>query len=204
MYVPPDFKADEERALALIEEFSFATLIVQGDAAPSINHLPILLLRDPGGKHRLIGHMARKNPQWQELRPDSQVVAVFHGPHTYVTPTWYQQHDVPTWNYAVVHVKASVRLIQDFKGLTTILGKLAVHFESQEKEPWRFYLPDDLKSEEQLTQAIVGFELNDLEIQAKFKLGQNRSQEDQDGVRKGLAERADEMSLGVLGLMIPR
>ncbi len=204
MYVPPAFKADEERALALIEEFPFATLIAPGDAAPSINHLPLLLRRDAGGKHRLIGHMARKNPQWRLLRPDVRMFAVFHGPHTYVTPTWYRQDDVPTWNYAVAHVQASVRLIEDFRGLTIILGKLSSHFEKGEKNPWRFYLPDDLKSEEQLTQAIVGFELHDLQIDAKFKLGQNRSQEDQDGVRNGLAERADEMSLRVRGMMTPK
>lgn len=205
MYVPPAFRVEnDDRALALVDEYPFATLIATENGRPSVNHLPLLLLRDPAGKHRLIGHMAKKNPQWRLFEGGASAFAVFHGPHTYVTPTWYQEHDVPTWNYAVVHVAGRVRLVQDFKGLTQILGKLSARFESREKAPWRFYLPDDLNDEAKLTGAIVGFEIEGLEIQAKFKLNQNRSEADQEGVRAGLAGRTDEMSLKVREMMLPK
>lgn len=205
MYLPPHFRVEErERALSLIDDCPFATLIAVDGGAPCVNHLPLLLLRDAGGNHRLIGHMAAKNPQWQLFEAGAAAFAVFHGPHTYVTPTWYQEHDVPTWNYAVAHVKGRVSLVRDFPGLTRILARLSARFEQAEKAPWSFYLPDDLNDEAKLTGAIVGFEIDALAIEAKFKLSQNRSDADQEGVRAGLALRADEMSLKIRGMMLPR
>ncbi len=205
MYVPPAFRVeDQDRAHALIDEFPFATLIAVEDGRPSVNHLPLLLQRDPAGNPRLLGHMAKRNPQWRLFESGAKAFAVFHGPHAYVTPTWYEEHDVPTWNYAVAHVEGTVRLVRDFKGLTRILGKLSGRFESKEKAPWRFYLPDDLNDEAKLTEAIVGFEIEDLRIEAKFKLNQNRSEADQAGVRAGLGQRTDEQSLKVREMMLPR
>jgi transcriptional regulator len=189
VYPPKHFsEEDSKRVFKLIRDYPFATLISGG----MITHLPLLF--DEEGQ-RILGHVARANPHWKE----KQATAIFHGPHTYVTPLWYEQNDVPTWNYAVVHVRAKLRLITDFKETIGVLKSLSAKFDKE----WRFTLPDDLKSEEELLGAIVAFELTELEFEAKFKLGQNRSEGDRKGVMGGLAGRTDEMSRAVLGLMSP-
>ncbi len=202
MYLPPAFKVDDQqRAFALIDAEPFATVISQTSNGPFVNHLPLLLDRGRAAGPRLVGHMARRNPQWQHFKIDKAVLVVFHGPHTYITPTWYAEHDVPTWNYAVAHVRGEVRLLEGFKDLIEILGKMTAKFEDSSPKPWRFSLPDDLKTEEQLTGAIVGFEIVNFEVEAKFKLSQNRSARDQAAVIDGLATRSDDQSRQVRDLM---
>jgi transcriptional regulator len=158
--------------------------------------------RLPNGSIKLLGHLARRNPQWVHFRGNQSVLAIFNGPHSYITPSWYVSgRDVPTWNYAVVHASGPVKLIEDFDGLTDILKKMTARFESGPRR-WEFELPDDLTDASALTSAIVGFELLAEKIDAKFKLSQNRSKEDQQGVVEGLSERTDEMSRMVRSLMI--
>lgn len=134
--------------------------------------------------------------------PDGQdITAIFNGPHTYITPTWYVGREVPTWNYAVVHVTGKLRWIREFKPLIALLRQMTNVFEGNRDDRWRFSLPDDLKSEEELTSAIIGFEIEVASMDAKFKLSQNRSTEDRQGVLRGLETRTDEMSRKVLEMM---
>lgn len=196
MYQPNHFRVEDlERAKSLIEAHPFATLI----SPDCVSHIP-LIIDETKDVLTLQGHVARKNPHWQSLERDGRVLALFHGPHAYITPRWYAEHDVPTWNYAVVHATCSVRLINTRAPLTALVAKLAAHFERGAAEPWAFSLPEDLRGDA-LAQAIVGFELKVEMLGAKFKLSQNRSQIDQAGVKRGLAQRTDDDSRGVLRLM---
>jgi transcriptional regulator len=163
--------------------------------------LPILLKNEQSTSSKLIGHLAARNPHAQELKDGDSVTVLFHGPHTYITPKWYAENDVPTWNYAVVHVHGRIRWIREFNPLLELLGEMTDFFEDGSPDPWRFFLPDDLKSPEVLTNAIVGFEIEIESIESKFKLSQNRSLEDRTGVIAGLEKRSDEMSMRVRELM---
>lgn len=200
IYLPKHFQEnDRSRALKLIKNHPFATLISIHNGAPQINHLPIIL--DEATPPKLLGHMSKRNPQFQFLAEGKTVTAVFHGPHTYITPKWYSENDVPTWNYAVVHVTGHIHWIESYHPLIELLKKLTNEFESDEAESWKFFLPDDLKSESALTSAIIGFEIEITSIEAKFKLSQNRSPLDREGVIRWLSSRTDEMSQSIQCMM---
>lgn len=195
MYLPERFEAkDQKQIVDLIRTYSFATLLSVSGSEPFINHIPLVIDEERSDRLVLLGHMSTRNPQAQLVAEGESVTVIFQGPHTYITPMWYAEIDVPTWNYMVVHVKGRIRWIKEFKPLVGLLKKLTSRFENSEPYPWRMTLPDDLKSESELTSAIVGFEIEAESIEAKFKLSQNRSQADREGVIRGLEGRSDEMS----------
>ncbi|MCC7406268.1 MAG: FMN-binding negative transcriptional regulator [Bdellovibrionales bacterium] len=203
MYLPSHFSTtDLSHTLALMQKYPFATLISFDKAgAPIINHFP-LLTELVEGKITIVGHMAKRNPQWRNFASHPRAVVVFSGPHTYITPSWYVSgRDVPTWNYAVAHVEGTVRLVEDFAALTALLQRLTQQFEHGSSSPWQFELPEDLQQPEALTSAIVGFEIQVDKIETKFKLSQNRSVDDRRGILAGLATRTDDLSKQVLAMM---
>src|SRR3989338_3000102 len=120
--------------------------------------------------------MARRNPQWQHFQSEQEILITFHGPHTYVTPTWYVENDVPTWNYVVAHAYGKAKAVDDYDGIIKILQKMTAKFESG-KTAWNFSIPEDLQGAN-LTNAIIGFEITVTQIEGKFKLSQNRSEAD--------------------------
>ena len=199
MYVPSRFKKEDHGAVfELIRENPFATVITHAeDGKVFVNHLPILV----DSEDRLFGHLARANPQWNHFERGEEAVLVFHGPHTYITPSWYQinQGNVPTWNYAVVHVSVRARVIHDYEGLHSILDKSVAVFEAGVPKPWKFDFEEEEKK--QLIAAIVGLEFEITGIEGKFKISQNRTPSERDEVMTGLAGRKDEMSRRVLALM---
>ncbi len=147
----------------------------------------------------LVGHLARANPHSRALA-DHQATVIFQGPHTYITPVWYAQNDVPTWNYLTVHVTGRVDLIQDYEGIIVCLKDLAAQVEQYWPSGWEFFIPEDLSTGE-LEKNIVGFRIKVEEISFKKKLSQNRSAKDFSGILSGLAERTDENSLAILNEM---
>jgi transcriptional regulator len=199
MYIPALFKHENQvEILEIIGKYPFAT-VISGGENPYVSHLPIVV--DSGKKDLvLLGHLARGNPHWKLLK-DSKVTVIFHGPNTYITPKWYAENNVPTWNYAVVHVTGRAELIEDQEGIVDCLKKLTAQMEASASDPWEFWIPEDLSN---LSAAIVGFRVVDCKIEAKFKLSQNRSNEDYQGVLRGLGARGDEMSREVLRLMEKR
>jgi transcriptional regulator len=186
MYVPSPFGVPDQRVLeSFIHRYAFATLVTSSAGAPIVSHIPIMLRRNEG-KGSLIGHVARANDHWRELDGSHDSVAIFHGPHAYVSPAWYVTSSaVPTWNYAVVHVcgKPNVSMDPDFT--TTALADLVAEYESSRDKPWRVadLAPDVFRK---LAGAIVAFEMPIEKIEGKFKLGQNRSREDRLGMLAGL------------------
>ncbi len=202
MYLPEHFSENEQTQIVeLIQKYSFATILsfTKGER-PFVNHLPVIF--SEGDNKILIGHMARRNPQWSHFLADPNCTLIFNGPNTYITPRWYRSGvDVPTWNYAVVHLHGKIEIVEDFEGQIEILKQLVKYFESGEKAPWNFELPDDLLNESALTSAIVSFRFHIEKVEAKFKLSQNRSEADRKGVLVGLGQRTDEMSKAIMKMM---
>lgn len=200
MYNPQRFKSvNQNEAFDLMDRHPFATVIVVAEGKPIISHLP-LTPKKVGDKIELIGHMAKANPQWKYF-VDSQVTAIFHGAHTYITPEWYADGDVPTWNYSVVHIKGKVELIESYEGLVNCLKDLTIHVERHWPSGWDFFIPADL-SGDILTKSIMGFRISTDEIAFKKKLSQNRSALDRVGIFKGLEGRPDAGSKEVLADML--
>lgn len=204
MYTPSPFKqADASAALRLMRENAFATLVTVVDGEPFVSHLPVLAARDPENAEgfSLEGHLARANPHWRHFGgAGAETLFIFHGPHTYVTPSWYKDPlNVPTWNYAIVHAYARPSLVEDYESLHGILARTVGEFERHEAKPWRFDVPEDFKRD--LARGIVGFRARVSRWEGKFKLSQNRAEADRLGVIEGLRGRRDDQSRGVLGWM---
>jgi transcriptional regulator len=196
MYVPKHFSAAEAAAVdAVIDENDFALLVSQDDGALEASHLPLSFDRAGG---RLIGHIARANAQWRAF-DGRTVMAVFSGPHGYVSPRWYAEAPaVPTWNYVAAHVYGRARIVDAPDAQRAILRELTRRYEGE--GPWSVdTLPETYFAG--MLRGIVGFEIAVDRIDAKFKLSQNRPSADRQNVvaqlrasgRAGDAALADAM-----------
>jgi transcriptional regulator len=187
LYLPELFAERDPAALhAFLDDNAFATLISPDPIDPHITHVPLLLERGRGASGALLGHMARANPHWRRLEAQPDVLAVFHGPHAYVSPSWYAAHpSVPTWNYAVVHVHGNARLMHESRDLEALVRRLVERHEGPRPQPWRMELPADYQAG--MLQGIVGFEIEITAITGKFKLSQNRPAVDRERVAAALA-----------------
>jgi transcriptional regulator len=187
MYIPASFRVtDEATILTFIERYDFGT-IVTSSASDGIvaTHVPILVKR-VGDRVVLQGHVARANGHWRDFDGRTQALAIFQGPHGYVSPTWYATAPaVPTWNYAAVHVYGRPLAVEDRHVASGILEALVEKFESDRLRPYR---TEELagKFYDQMVSRIVAFEMPVEKIESKFKLGQNRSKEDREGTIQGL------------------
>jgi transcriptional regulator len=187
LYVPSSFDESDRAALqAFITAHGFATLISPDAHDPPVTHLPLMLDPTRGELGVLTGHVARANPHWRHLESGAQVLAIFHGPHAYVSPSWYGHHpSVPTWNYAVVHVHGRARVTHDVRDLERIVQRLVEQYEGARSQPWRMQLPADYQA--QMLSAIVGFEVEIARISGKFKLSQNRPAADRPRIIEALS-----------------
>ena len=182
MYLPSHFnEVDQKRIATLIRDFGFATLISPTADGPQITHAPVQF-DDTRGV--LVGHLASANAHSAVLQNGAIMLAIFHGPHSYVSPTWYVDENprvpnVPTWNYAAIHVTGTVTRIDDALAKWHIVKDLAAQYEASSATPWD---PRGLDAHESKLGAIVGFEIAISTIEAKFKLSQNRSVQDQENV----------------------
>jgi transcriptional regulator len=176
LYIPPHFRVDDRAKLVrFMEDNGFATLVSHGKDGLAVSHVPLLVDVD-GENVRLVGHVARANEQWKALEAADEVLAIFHGAHAYVSPTWYANHpSVPTWNYAVVHAHGKARLT-DEAGLHDIVTRLSAKHEAGNTKPWRLSEQPAAFVSGMLAQ-IVGFEIEVRRLEGKFKLSQNRAAE---------------------------
>lgn len=180
MYVPKHFaEPDADAIAALVAAHDFALLVTVGEAGLEATHLPLLFEPASGAKGRLIGHVARANAQWQAF-DGREVMAVFTGPHGYVSPRWYADAPaVPTWNYVAVHFYGAARAIEDPDGLRGILSSLTHRYEADGR--WSMdALPERYLAG--MMRGIVGIEIDVTRIDAKFKLSQNRPELDRRNV----------------------
>jgi transcriptional regulator len=200
MYTPSYFKETRSEALhGLIRDFPFATVVIHSDAGLVANHLPFELVGDA----LLHGHVARGN----ELRhaDGAEVLLIFRGPDGYVSPNWYPSkhetgREVPTWNYAVVHVHGRLRVVEDTAWLRTLLERLTDRHEAGLPAPWKVSdAPED--HIEKSLHGIVGLEVAIERIEGKFKLSQNHPEANRLGVIAGLRQRAGDGDAALADLM---
>jgi transcriptional regulator len=201
MYLPAHFHEDDpERIVELIDGHGFATLITVQDGAPYASHLALHYDAAVGQRGTIFGHLARANPQARALADGSLALAIFHGPHAYVSPSWYAAPGVPTWNYAVVHARGIVRQIDDVEQLDALLDRLTAPYDSAVFDPDGPHLPREKRRA--MLPGIFGFAIEVTELTGKFKLSQNRSVEDQQRVISRLSQSGDAQAEAVANLML--
>jgi transcriptional regulator len=191
MYIPDKFRETRVDVLhGWIRTNPLGTLVHVGNDGPEANHIPFLVAPEPAPFGTLRGHVARANPMWKECPTDRDVLVVFHGPDTYVTPSWYaakQEHGkvVPTWNYVVVHAYGRPRFIDDATWTHSHVTENTDEHEAGRAEPWKVtdapeaYIARELRS-------IVGLEIVLTRMVGKWKANQNRTAADVRGVIEGL------------------
>ncbi|HTU93160.1 MAG TPA: FMN-binding negative transcriptional regulator [Gemmataceae bacterium] len=200
MYIPAAFaEPDPTKLHDFIEQNSFGLLVSQVDGLPFATHLPFLLQRTTGPHGALVGHVARANPHWQEAGGQT-ALAIFSGPHAYISPTWYEAEQVvPTWNYTAVHAYGKVQIIEDEAALLDIVREMVRVYEQGMPRPWSFD-PSSTFMERLLGQ-IVGFRIEIDKIEGKFKLNQNHPAERRKKVIRTLRQRSDENAQAIAALM---
>lgn len=206
MYLPAAFHdQDIERLQQQMQDCRLAIVVTHGDSGLQASHVPLLLDRAAGPFGTLRGHLARANPQWQDLANGSEALVIFSGADAYVSPNFYPskaEHGkaVPTWNFLAVHATGTAEVFSDAERLRALVSQLTDRHEAGQAKPWAVndapadYLQSMLK-------AIVGFKLPISRLEGKRKLSQNRSAEDIAGVRQGLAASIDPLDNAVAQLM---
>jgi transcriptional regulator len=190
MYQPSAFREERLETLhALIRAHPLATLITTGTDGLIANLVPFIFA-DTGGKGTLRAHIAKANDQVDALKAGAETLIVFHGPEAYITPSWYaskKEHGrvVPTWNYAVVQVRGTPRIVDDSDWLRAQIGALTAAQEDRRSKPWKVTDAPEPFIEGQI-KAIIGVEIPVLTIEGKWKVSQNRSVADREGVYQGL------------------
>ena len=186
MYVPKHFEETDPSILkGLMREFSFALLVTAREGVPIGTHVP-LHINDSGENVRLWGHLARANTHWQDFDGQREAMAVFQGPHSYISPNWYASEDLPpTWNYATVHAYGRPKIIEDTDEIKEILSKLVRSNENDLTGNWRIGQLTKKNMTAQL-KSIVVFEIPIDRLEGKFKMSQNRGPEDAQGAAEGL------------------
>ncbi|MCH9814265.1 MAG: FMN-binding negative transcriptional regulator [Epsilonproteobacteria bacterium] len=182
MYSPEVFKiTDEKRIEDFLQKYPFATLVTEEEGRIEVTHLPINRLSD--GK--FYGHLAKANVH-ANIDPDKEICLIFQGPHAYISPRFYASaFQVPTWNYSAVHLYGKITYIDDTHKAWDLITEITAHYE--EEAGWM--LPGESRYQE-LMEYFRVFEVNVTEIQAKFKINQNKSQDDRKSVIKSLKEKA--------------
>jgi len=198
MYIPRLNRVTDTALIhQFMQRFSFATLVTVEDGIPVATHLPFMLDPAAGEHGTLIAHVARANPQWKAFDQQREVLVIFQGDHTYISPSWYEAApaNVPTWNYMTVHAYGVPQIIEDQPQMVAMLDRLVNKYEQAYPKPWQMALSDaDMQT---MLQAIVAFEIPITRLEGKFKLSQNRSTEDQQRVVAALAGSGDPMAQAV-------
>jgi len=206
VYIPKRFHEDNwPRIRQVIEDNSFATMVSCNEGIPTATHLPLHLVESTDGAAKLQGHMAKANQHWQLFGDKGRSLAIFTGPHSYVSPRWYDHVNVPTWNYVAVHVYGKVRLVTTAEGMRELMKGLVDRYEGDSGADRKYTLerlPKDFL--ESQMRGIVGFEMFVDEIQASFKLSQNRDEKNYENVIAELSKSDDQQSQAVAQLMANR
>jgi transcriptional regulator len=199
VYIPEHFRVhDHSDAIAFMRANPFAILISSTDDGPFATHLPAFVSAT-GDQLVIRGHVAKANPHWRHLEQNPTCMTIFHGPHAYVSASNYvTRENVPTWNYGAVHVYGNARTFASPEDLQGVLHQLIGTFEPAYAEQWGS-LTDAYR--ERMLSHIVGFEITVTKVEAKFKLSQNRTKEEQTNVITSLERAEDTAVSGVSRLM---
>jgi len=206
MYLPKSFEETRIEVLHdMIRTHPFGTLVTLNKDGLEANHIPFEIDNSPEPFGILRGHVARANSVWNDQYRDGQALAIFQGPQTYVSPSWYTTKMetgmvVPTWNYVVVHAYGELRAIEDRDWLRKLVDSLTITHEAGRSEPWEVSDAPSHYIDKQL-RAIVGLELTITRLIGKWKISQNRPKHDRSSVIRALKEQGGESSLAMARLM---
>jgi transcriptional regulator len=196
LYLPAHFSETRIEIMhALMRAHPLSTLVTQCDSGLVANHVPVETLDEPMPFGCIRGHIARANPLWREYRAETPALAIFQGPQVYISPSFYPTkvetgEVVPTWNYAVVHASGKLRFIEDAGWLRAFVAGLTAAHEAPRSAPWKI---DDAPAPyiDKMLRLIIGFEFSIAALAGKWKVSQNRSRADQQGVIQNLQNADD-------------
>lgn len=209
MYLPSHFAEQRTEVLQqLICAHPFGMLVTLEPDGLNANHIPFELDAGVGPFGTLRAHVARANPVWRDCSAQTEALAVFQGAQSYISPSWYAAKQdggkvVPTYNYIVVHAHGPMRIVEDTAWLRGLVERLTTRYEAGRAEPWKV---DDAPADyiDQMLSAIVGIEIPITKLAGKWKLGQNRSAADREGMALGLRESGDADALALARAMADR
>jgi transcriptional regulator len=196
LYLPTHFNETRTEVMrALMRAHPLCALVTHCESGLVANHLPVQTLDEPAPLGCIRGHVARANPLWRDYCAGTQALAIFQGPQIYISPSFYPSKAktgqvVPTWNYAVVHASGTLRFIQDAGWLRDFVSGLTTTHEAPRTLPWKI---DDAPTPyiDKMLSLIVGFEFSITTLSGKWKVSQNRSQSDREGVIRNLQNAPD-------------
>jgi len=196
MYIPRIYKnVNEEEIQRFLIENSFGILVSASCGEILATHIPLELEQNKKEEWVLQGHVARGNPHWKHFEDDTEVLAIFNGPHTYISSSWYDHVNVPTWNYIAVHVSGTIKILEG-DDLYLHLKKLVDKYEQSSSNPVSLEtMPEEFVKKE--IRGIVGFEIKIESIEAVKKMSQNRNEKDYNNITSKLEERSDTQSKAV-------
>ena len=199
MYIPEHFRIeDRATALAFMRANPFAILVSNSDDGPFATHVPVVF-RESGDQLTIRGHVAKANPHWRYLQNNPACLMIFHGPHSYISPSNYDTREaVPTWNYGAVHIYGNATTYAEPEQLLSILHDLIPTFDAAYEQQWAS-LSEAYR--QRMLGHIVGFEIAVTKLEAKFKLSQNRTRNEQQHVIDSLAGAPDTAVSGTARLM---
>ena len=199
MYIPEFNRVrDLADAVSFVQANPFAILVSPSEGGPFATHIPILA-READNQVVLHGHMAKANSHWGLLQDGQESLAIFHGPHAYISPSLYESREsVPTWNYAAVHVYGQARVVTEPERLLEEVREIINRFDPAYYAQWNSLSE---KFRNGMLKQIVGFEMVATRIEAKFKISQNRTKKDQAAVIASLGQSADSAVSGIAQLM---
>ena len=191
MYIPKLYREeDRSKILEFLGQNDFATLVAYDGEKSVASHL-LMEIVEEGERIFVNGHMSRANPLWKLLEKNQEVLVIFQGPHTYISPTWYNHVNVPTWNYQIIHVYGKPRLITEYDEAYSVLKRLIDRYETSGHYKIET-LPQDFVKKE--IKGIAAFQIVVTRIEANYKLSQNRDDESYQSIVTHLEERTDEFS----------
>jgi transcriptional regulator len=196
MYTPKLYQSERDEMIDLVHENGFGILISTVANKPWATHIPMMLTAD---HTKLIGHISRGNKQWKEFAANEEVLGVFSGPHTYVSSSWYDHENVPTWNYLAVHIYGTIRLLSD-EELYTSLKHLTDKYEKYSEKPVSVdtmspgYVQREMK-------AAVGFEIQITSMEGTKKLSQNRDAVNHQAIVHQLEKSDDQQATAIAAFM---
>lgn len=174
----------------VMQQVGLVSLITMGRDGIDATHVPVIVDVDDGDKGTIHGHLFRGNTQWKNVNDQFPALVIFSGPEAYVSPSWYKTKEenpnvVPTWNYASIHAYGKIKFYEDSDRLLSMIAKLTEKHEAHRDQPWAVTdAPDEYI--QKLLRGIVGFEIPIDRLEGKFKMSQNKTEEDRLGVIRGL------------------
>ncbi|HCR72544.1 MAG TPA: protease [Anaerolineae bacterium] len=187
MHIPKYYREeDKTKVIEFMKSNGFPAIVSHDGEKLLATHIPVHVIENGDGSLKILGHMSRANPQWKSFG-EQEVVLVFQGAHTYISPRWYNHVNVPTWNYVMVHVYGKIKMLEG-DDLHALLSQL-VHVHERETGYSLEALPEDFVRKEM--KGVAGFEMHVTKIDAAYKLSQNRDDESYENIVLELDKRED-------------